>query len=97
MSLTHKLIRIHNIEDELDKQIENLESEDELNDYQNVYHEHDSHDFLSEHPQYHPHKVTAVDEEHTLVPNFVGGGLPQCDQGDQEYYCSTMLTLFKPC
>jgi hypothetical protein len=22
--------------------------------------------------------------------------LPRCDQGDREYYCSTMLTLFKP-
>jgi len=30
------------------------------------------------------------------VPNFIGGTLPRCDQGDREYYCSTMLTLFKP-
>jgi len=30
------------------------------------------------------------------VPNFIGGTLPRCDQGDYEYYCSTMLTLFKP-
>ena len=30
------------------------------------------------------------------VPNFIGGTLPQCDQGNYEYYCSTMLTLFKP-
>lgn len=22
--------------------------------------------------------------------------LPRCDQGDRNYYCSTMLTLFKP-
>jgi hypothetical protein len=26
----------------------------------------------------------------------VGGSLPRCDQGDREYYCATMLTLFKP-
>jgi hypothetical protein len=31
-----------------------------------------------------------------VVPNFIGGTLPRCDQGDHEYYCSTMLTLFKP-
>jgi hypothetical protein len=31
-----------------------------------------------------------------MVPNFIGGTLPRCDQGDHEYYCSTMLTLFKP-
>ncbi|KAF8223203.1 hypothetical protein L208DRAFT_1518717 [Tricholoma matsutake] len=30
------------------------------------------------------------------VPDFVGGSLPCCDQGNCEYYCSTMLTLFKP-
>ena len=84
------------IEDELEEQIENIDSEDELNNYQDVHDEHDGHDFLSEHPQYRTHKVTVVDEGHALVPNFVGGGLPQCDQGDREYYCSTMLTLFKP-
>ncbi|KAF8234153.1 hypothetical protein L208DRAFT_1197203, partial [Tricholoma matsutake] len=31
-----------------------------------------------------------------LVPNFVGQTLPCCDQGDREFYCTTMLTLFKP-
>ena len=31
-----------------------------------------------------------------VVPNFIGGTLPRRDQGDREYYCSTMLTLFKP-
>ena len=30
------------------------------------------------------------------VPNFIGPGLPHCDQGDHDYYCMTMLTLFKP-
>ena len=32
----------------------------------------------------------------TMIPNFVGGPLPWKDQGDREYYCCTMLTLFKP-
>ncbi|KAJ7799728.1 hypothetical protein B0H13DRAFT_1573320, partial [Mycena leptocephala] len=31
-----------------------------------------------------------------VVPNFGGGGLPRMDQGDREYYCLTILTLFKP-
>ena len=30
------------------------------------------------------------------IPNFVGQTLPCCDQGDREFYCSAMLTLFKP-
>ena len=32
----------------------------------------------------------------TVVPNIVGGPLPRVDQGDREYYCCTMLTLFQP-
>jgi hypothetical protein len=31
-----------------------------------------------------------------LIPNFAGGSLLRCDRGDREYYCTTMLTLFKP-
>ena len=31
-----------------------------------------------------------------LVPNFVGQTLPRRDQGDHEFYCTTMLALFKP-
>jgi hypothetical protein len=30
------------------------------------------------------------------VPTFIGPTLPKRDQGDHEYYCTTMLTLFKP-
>ncbi|KAF8231101.1 hypothetical protein L208DRAFT_1143341, partial [Tricholoma matsutake] len=30
------------------------------------------------------------------IPNFIGTTIPRCDQGDQEYYCSAMLTLFRP-
>jgi hypothetical protein len=42
------------------------------------------------------HKVKFDKKEKNTVPNFVGGSLPRCDQGDREYYCATMLTLFKP-
>ena len=30
------------------------------------------------------------------VPNLAGPTLPRCDQGDCEFYCSVMLTFFKP-
>ena len=30
------------------------------------------------------------------IPNFIGESLPRSDQGDREFYCSTMLTLFRP-
>ena len=30
------------------------------------------------------------------IPNFIGATLPRRDQGDRNYYCLTMLALFKP-
>ncbi|KAJ7843726.1 hypothetical protein B0H13DRAFT_2410209, partial [Mycena leptocephala] len=30
------------------------------------------------------------------IPNFMGGAVPRADKGDREYYCLTMMTLFKP-
>ncbi|KAF9038752.1 hypothetical protein BJ165DRAFT_1325457, partial [Panaeolus papilionaceus] len=49
------------------------------------------------HPQYGSY-VTMCDFSKPLppVPNFIGGSLPRKDQGDHEYYCMTMLTLFRP-
>jgi hypothetical protein len=32
----------------------------------------------------------------TTVPNFAGGGLPRADQGDRDFYCCSMMTLFVP-
>ncbi|KAJ6549208.1 hypothetical protein B0H10DRAFT_1718782, partial [Mycena sp. CBHHK59/15] len=29
------------------------------------------------------------------VPNFMGPPIPWVDQGDREFYCCTMFTLFK--
>ena len=53
--------------------------------------------FLSGHAQSNSHMVKVVSSrEDTFVLNFIGGPLPRCDQGDFEYYCRTMLTLFKP-
>jgi hypothetical protein len=53
------------------------------------------HNFLCSHPQYETH-YAQYNSDDNIVPNFVGGSLPRSDQGDREYYCLTMLTLFKP-
>jgi len=52
--------------------------------------------FLKEHPQSQTHYIKYTAENHTKVPNFIGGSLPRRDQGDKDYYCSVMLSLFKP-
>jgi hypothetical protein len=56
-----------------------------------------THPFHKNHPLWKSHYVRC-DRSHleTMVPNFTGGALPRMDQGDREYYCCTMLTLFKP-
>src|ERR1700683_1877214 len=51
--------------------------------------------FLQNHPLYETHQVN-ISKSKNLIPNFAGGSLPRCDRGDREYYCATMLTLFKP-
>src|SRR5882762_5085314 len=53
------------------------------------------HRFLKEHPLHHSHHVRLLEDVHEWVPNFVGGAMPRSDRGDREYYCSTMLRLFK--
>ena len=50
--------------------------------------------FLSEQPLAGTHGVRCLKKP--CIPNFVGNTLPCHDQGDREYYCSAMLTLFKP-
>jgi len=52
--------------------------------------------FLPGHPLYESHGVRYIVRNDTCVPDFVGVNLPRCDQGDREYYCCTMLVLFKP-
>jgi hypothetical protein len=52
--------------------------------------------FVKDHPFYKTHGTRCVPEVKALVPNFLGATLPRCDGCDREYYCSTMLTLFKP-
>jgi hypothetical protein len=55
---------------------------------------HGKYPFLKDHPLYETHQVN-ISKFIDLIPNFVGGSLPRC-RGDGEYYCTTMLTLFKP-
>ncbi|PBK94438.1 hypothetical protein ARMGADRAFT_876723, partial [Armillaria gallica] len=52
--------------------------------------------FASDHPLSKTHHVAMYPEDMRRVPNFVGGLLPRVDKGNHEYYCLTMLTLFKP-
>ena len=52
--------------------------------------------FLDNHPQRESHYVTSNTKHLIKVPNFLGGSLPRCDRGDREYYCATMLAMFKP-
>lgn len=53
------------------------------------------HAFLRSHPQFQTHHVRCTEAVNT-VPDFIGGTLPRRDQGEREYYCMTMLTLFQP-
>ena len=52
--------------------------------------------FKTEHPLSDSHGIRHVKNNIHRVPNFLGANLPRCDQGDREYYCCTMLALFKP-
>lgn len=52
--------------------------------------------FLPDHPQYSTHQAHMQKMDSLVVPNFLPNSLPRSDCGDREYYCCTMLTLFKP-
>lgn len=52
--------------------------------------------FCTPHEQERTHGVFLDCDRANIVPNFIGGALPRRDKGDREYYCCTMLTLFKP-
>ena len=82
---------------ESDQDLENMD--DELNIDENAQYKEDDtrfYSFLPDHPQYNTHEIQCKYLSEFVVPNFIGGTLPRCDQGDHEYYCLTMLTLFKP-
>jgi hypothetical protein len=49
-----------------------------------------------EHPFHETHVTVLKPLNQTSAVNFIGPILPRCDQGDREFYCLTMLALFKP-
>jgi hypothetical protein len=53
-------------------------------------------EFSIDHPLFSTHLVRFDPTRYNIVPNFIGGSLPRRDRGDREYYCATMLVLFKP-
>ncbi|KAJ3917036.1 hypothetical protein F5877DRAFT_45411, partial [Lentinula edodes] len=52
--------------------------------------------FLKGHPLASTHRLSLRRNHSNTVPNFLGGPLPRPDKEDREYYCCTMLTIFKP-
>ena len=52
--------------------------------------------FSSAHPLYETHGLQLHKIDPKKIPNFIGATLPRKDQGDRNYYCLTMLSLFKP-
>src|SRR6267154_1984088 len=52
--------------------------------------------FIFGHLQFNTHQAHMKKEYPSIVPNFLPNILPRSDCGDHEYYCCTMLTLFKP-
>ncbi|KAF8158596.1 hypothetical protein B0H34DRAFT_656281, partial [Crassisporium funariophilum] len=80
-----------------DGESENMDDELNMDDNDEYYEDATNfHSFLPDHPQYLTYEVQCKPLSELVVPNFIGGTLPRSDQGDREYYCSTMLTLFKP-
>jgi hypothetical protein len=52
--------------------------------------------FSSDHPLHDTHGIQLHKLDPKKIPNFIGATLPRKDQGDRNYYCLTMLALFKP-
>ena len=52
--------------------------------------------FLPGHPLSKIRGVHCVQNDPLLVACFMGGSLPRKNIGDRDFYCATMLTLFKP-
>src|SRR6266508_4227302 len=52
--------------------------------------------FLANHPLHETHGMRKHKADSKKIPNFIGATLPRKDRGDRNYYCLTMLSLFKP-
>ena len=62
----------------------------------NARHSRSIHGFLPDHPLHATHGMQLHKADPKKIPNFIGATLPRKDQGDRNYYCLTMLALFKP-
>jgi hypothetical protein len=51
--------------------------------------------FMDGHPQRTTHRIQMRDETKANIPNMIPA-LPRGDKGDRQFYCCSMLTLFKP-
>lgn len=51
---------------------------------------------LSDYPFHEQCIVSLLKKNSLAVPNFLGGPLLRNNQGSYEYYCLTMMTLFRP-
>ena len=71
-------------ETESDNDMEDLKS-----DFTNT-----SYKLGSAHPQYNSYVVRK--RKNAVIPNFVGATIPRNTEATSEYYCLTMLTLFRP-
>ena len=85
-------------EDEDEGDEDEGESEDKLNIMDEIAEKAPRKDYSFQfgHPQSSTHQAKMRKENHLVVPNFLPNTLPRSDRGDREYYCCTMLTLFKP-
>ena len=73
-----------------DVSFESVTEIDDIRKAQTTFH------FTEKHSLHDSHASHLISNYEKRVPNFIGANLPRCDQGDREYYCCTMLTLFKP-
>ncbi|KAJ7732512.1 hypothetical protein B0H16DRAFT_1328707, partial [Mycena metata] len=54
------------------------------------------HLFIGDHKQRDTHGVWCdFSRLDNIIPNFMGGAIPRSDRGDREYYCMTIMTIFK--
>ena len=83
----------------LEEQSDEDEEEDDELDIMNEIAEHvpkKDYSFCDGHPQSRTHQARMQTDNRFVAPNFLPNTLPRSDRGDREYYCCTMLTLFKP-
>jgi len=90
-----KPLAIFQADDDIDTDFESGSDGLESNQAPEKVELHRKYAFLQNHPLHETHQVS-ISKSKILVPNFAGGSLNRCDRGDREYYCTTMLTLFKP-